>query len=152
VRTGSSLFTDTATYIKDYAEELKLLNAVKLNKSEQIEKGTSIAFTSKKPVKVLVGYFNSPDRRFLQAPQLETDASANNYGQAEPKIRNALLISGMPPVNIHTYSFPAGSNKLTLAKGACLVLGFVDDKETIPVYDTGLIPGGVKKELDWLFE
>ncbi|MDB5193644.1 MAG: hypothetical protein JWQ96_3207 [Segetibacter sp.] len=152
VSTGKDLFTDTATYIKDYAEELRELNALKLSKTKQIAEGTVIKFNNPKPVKVLVGYFNSKDRRFLQPPQLEIDASADNYGQAEAKIRNAILVSGMPPVNIHTYSFKAGNNTLTLAKGTALILGFVNDTELIKGYDAGLIPGGVKKELDWLFE
>jgi hypothetical protein len=152
IETGKELFTDTATYIKDYAEELKQLNGLKLSKSKQITKGTTIKFSSAKPVKILVGYFNSPDPRFLQEPQLETDASANDYGQAEIKIRNAMIISGMPPVNVHTFSFKAGTNTLTLPKGASLILGFVDDSQHIPVYDAGLVSGGVKKELDWLFE
>ena len=152
IATGSDLFTDTATYIKDYAEELKELNALKLSKSKQIEEGTVLKFTNAKPVKVLVGYFNSKDARFLQPPQLETDASANDYGQAEVKIANAMLISGMPPVNIHTYTFNAGTNTLTLAKGACLILGFINDDEPLKAHDAGLIPGGVKRELDWLFD
>ena len=152
IATGKEIYTDTATYIKDFAEELKQLNGVKLSKSKQVAEGTEIKFTSAKAVKVLVGYFNSADRRFLQPPQLETDASANDYGQAEPKIRNALIISGMPPVNIHTFSFKAGTNTLTLGKGACLILGFVEDAQPLPVYDAALVSGGVKKELDWLFE
>ena len=152
IETGKEIFSDTATYIKDFAEELKRLNGLKLSKSKQIEEGTTIKFNSAKPVKVLVGYFNSQDPKFLQEPQLETDASANDYGQAEIKIRNALIISGMPPVNIHAFSFKAGTNTLTLPKGACLILGFVDASQTIPVYDAGLVSGGVKKELDWLFE
>ncbi|WP_207492315.1 alpha-d-galacturonidase [Aridibaculum aurantiacum] len=152
VSTGSSLFVDTATYIKDYAEELKALNAIKLDRNKQLAEGTTLRFSNTKPVKVLVGYFNDKDRRFLQAPQLETDASANDYGQAEAKINNALLVSGMPPVNIHTYSFKPGNNTLTLAKGTVLILGFVDDNEPFPTYDTGLVSGGVKRELDWLFE
>jgi hypothetical protein len=152
VSTGSGLFADTATYIKDYAEELKELNALKLSKSKQILEGTTIRFTNAKPVKVLVGFFNDKDRRFLQPSQLETDASANDYGQAEVKIANAILVSGMPSVNIHTYSYEPGSNTLTLAKGTALILGFMDDADTITPYDAGLVPGGVKKELDWLFE
>lgn len=152
VETGKELFTDTATYIKDFAEELKALRALKLSKSKQIAEGTTLKFTNTRPVKVLVGYFNSKDPRFLQAPQLETDASANDYGQAEAKISNALIISGMPPVNVHTFMFKAGTNTLTLGKGAALVLGFVDDAQPFPVRDAGLIPGGVKKELDFLFE
>ena len=83
---------------------------------------------------------------------METDATANDYGQAESKIRNALIVSGLPSVNIHSFSFKAGTNTLALPTGICLILGFVDDSQEIPVYDAGLISGGVKKELDWLFE
>jgi hypothetical protein len=152
IETGKEIFLDTATYIKDFAEELKQLKGVKLSTAKQISDGTSIQFNAANPVKVLVGYFNSTDRRFLQAPQLETDASANDYGQADPKIRNALIISGMPPVNIHSFSFKAGSNTLNLPRGICLIIGFIDDAQNIPAHDAGLVSGGVKKELDWLFE
>jgi hypothetical protein len=153
IGTGKEIFSDTATYIKDYAEELKNLQGLKLSKAKQLAQGTEIKFSNTKPVKVLVGFFNEKNQNlFLPAPQLETDASANDYGQAEPKIINAMLISGMPPVNIHTYSFKAGTNTLTLAKGACLILGFVDESENIRAHDAGLVSGSVKKELDWLFE
>ena len=152
VATGSSLFTDTATYIKDFAEELRQLNAFRLSRLQQAKEGTTLRFTNTKPVKVLVGYFNSKDPRFLQPPQLETDASANNYGQAEAKISNAIIISGLPSVNIHSYTFAAGTNTLVLPKGVALVLGFVDEDKPFPVFDAGLIQGGVKRELDWLFE
>ena len=152
IETGKELFADTATYIKDFAEELKQLNGLKLSKTKQIREGTSITFNSAKAVKVVVGYFNSTDPRYLQKPQLETDASANDFGQAEAKIRNALIISGLPPVDIHTYSFKSGTNTLKLPKGISLVLGFVEDGQAFPTYDAGLISGAVKKELDWLFE
>jgi hypothetical protein len=153
IGTGKEIFSDTATYIKDYAEELKNLQGLKLSKAKQLAQGTEIKFSNTKPVKVLVGFFNEKNTNlFLPAPQLEIDASANDYGQAEPKIINAMLISGMPPVNIHTYSFAAGTNTLTLAKGACLILGFVDESENIRAHDAGLVSGSVKKELDWLFE
>jgi hypothetical protein len=39
-----------------------------------------------------------------------------------------------------------------LAKGACIVLGFVNGKEPVSVYDAGLTEQGIKKEIDWLFE
>lgn len=153
IETGKELFTDTATYIKDFASEIVEMQALKLSKSEQISVGTRIKFSNKRPVKVLVGFFNAKNASlFLQPPQLETDASANDFGQAEIKIANALIISGMPPVNIHSYTFPAGTNELVLGKGACLVLGFIDDSQPLRPYDAGLAPGGVKKELDWLFE
>jgi hypothetical protein len=49
-----------------------------------------------------VGFFKptrvafSKDTIFLKAPELETNASANDYGQSETKIANALVIKGMP--------------------------------------------------------
>ncbi len=152
IGTGKELFIDTATYIKDFAEELKSLAAVKLSRIKQAESGTEITFSNKVPVKVLVGYFNSRDPKYLQPPQLETDASANNYGQAEPKISNAMVISGIPTVNVHSYTFKAGNNTLKLGKGTVLVLGFINDDQPLRAYDAGLIQGGIKRELDWLFE
>ncbi len=152
ISTGNNLFTDTTTYIKDFAEELNGLNAVKLSKEAQLVEGTTLHFSTAKPVKVLVGYFNLKNNRYLQPPQLETDASANDRGQAEVKIANAIIISGMPSINVHTYTFKAGENTLTLPKGIVLVLGFVEDAQPFPTFDAGLIQGGVKRELDWLFE
>ena len=67
-------------------------------------------------------------------------------------IANAIVVKGMPPVNIHSYSFPAGSNTLKLAKGVALIVGFADGSQTIPLYDAGLTEIGAKKEIDWLFE
>ena len=109
-------------------------------------------------MKVLVGFFKpvkaafSKDTTFLKEPELETNASANDYGQAEIKIANALVIKGMPPVNVHSYSFGVGDNVLKLGKGVCLILGFVDGDQPIPVYDAGLTEEGIKKQIDWLFE
>jgi hypothetical protein len=128
------------------------LQGLKFSRVKQLKEGTHLEFSNAKPVKVLVGYFNTQNPEYLQPPTLENDASANDYGQAQTKIANALIISGMPPVNIHTFSFKAGTNTLDLAKGAVLILGFVDDDKLRRSYDTGLSQSGVKEELDWLFE
>jgi hypothetical protein len=149
--TGSVVFTDTAATIKNEAKELDGLKGIKTDRAVQIKDGTTISFTNAKPVKVLVGYFVSKDAKYLQEPQLETDANANEYGQADVKIANAIQIDSMPPVNVRTYTFKAGDNTLTLAKGACLILGIVDDNARIPVYDAGLSNEGNIKDLRWLF-
>ncbi|HSV12302.1 MAG TPA: hypothetical protein VLI68_16100 [Hanamia sp.] len=152
INTGKELFSDTSTYIKNFAEELKQLQGLKFSRVKQLKEGTHLEFSNAKPVKVLVGYFNTQNPEYLQPPTLENDASANDYGQAQTKIANALIISGMPAVNIHTFSFKAGTNTLDLPKGAVLILGFVDDNKLTRSYDTGLSQSGVKEELDWLFE
>lgn len=148
----TKVYTDTAITISDFAKELAGLKGIQLSAANQTTNGTEINFKNTKPIKVLVGFYNSKEKGFLQAPELETNAYANDNGQAEIKIANAMLLTNMPSVNIHTYSFNAGTNKLILAKGKCLVLGFIDDTEKLQVYDAGLNASGNKYEIDWLFE
>ncbi|WP_443939433.1 alpha-d-galacturonidase [Pedobacter sp. MW01-1-1] len=147
---NTSLFSDTTIVVKELTEVLEGLKGVKLASKNQIASGTSITFTSKVPVKVLVGYFNQKDGKTLLPPQLEIDASANNYGQAEIKISNALVAEGFAPLNVHAYSFSAGTNTLTLGKGRALVLGFINEKEEMRIFNAGL--DGRGRDIDWLFE
>ena len=150
-------YADTGAHIIAFAKELKGLNGLQLSTKQQIAEGTTFTFASNKPVKVLVGYFK-PKRAafkatvFAKAPELETNAHANNYGEADIKIANAIVLKGMPPVNIHSYSFNAGTNTLKLPKGILLILGFVNGDQEIPSYDAGLTEDGTSREIDWLFE
>ncbi|MBK6936879.1 MAG: hypothetical protein IPH18_08285 [Chitinophagaceae bacterium] len=155
---GNSIFPDTTIVIKSIADELKNLKAVSVPFKQMLNKATEITFTTDKSVKILVGYFKkqrsafTTDTVFLKAPELETNASADDYGQAEIKISNAIAIEGMPPVNIHSYSLKAGTSTLKLEKGVCLILGFVDGDTVVPIYDAGLMSDLRNKSLDWLFE
>jgi hypothetical protein len=155
---GNRIFADTNFVIKSFAKELEGLQGVNFGYKQQLKESASFTFVSDKPVKVLVGYFKTQraaftkDTIYLKVHELETNASADDYGQAEIKISNAIAIEGMPPVNIHTYNFKAGKNSLTLEKGVCLILGFVDGDTISPVYDAGLMSDLRSKSLDWLFE
>lgn len=154
----SRAFSDTGLVILQMAKELKGLKGIRTSFHEQVRSGTTISFATDKPVKLLVGYFRpqkaafTRDTIFCKAPELETNASANEYGQSEIRIANGIVIKGLPSVNIHSYQFSAGSHSLKLPKGVCLLVGFVDGSEVIPLYDAGLTEGGMKKEIDWLFE
>ncbi|MET0394228.1 MAG: hypothetical protein ABW019_13870, partial [Chitinophagaceae bacterium] len=152
IDTAASLFSDTASVLVAFAKELKGLQGVRLPVQQQVKEGTTIGFTASGPIKLLVGFFNSKEAFFSKAPELETNASANDYGQAEIRIANAMVIKGWPPVNIHSYWFGPGRHELKLAKGACLVLGFVKGDQAIPLYDAGLTETGIRNEIDWLFE
>ncbi|WP_338875333.1 hypothetical protein WBJ53_06895 [Spirosoma sp. SC4-14] len=147
---GQAVFADTLATISELAPELRLLKGLKLAKTTLQSERTSLTFTTTQPVKLLVGFFNEKKPNYLPAPELETDASANDYGQSEIKISNAILVNGLPPVNVHTYSFKSGHHTLNLGKGACLLLGFMDGNQEIPAFDAGL--AGNKKNIDWLFE
>lgn len=142
-------FLDTDQKISDLAPELKGLKGIAFNASAQQNNGTKIEFSNTKAVTVLVGFFTERSTIYSPAPVLEIDASANDYGQAESKISKAVILKEMPNVNVHAYTFPAGKNTLTLAKGKALVLGFVDGNQNIKIYDAAL--DGSSKDIDWLF-
>jgi len=154
----SKVFSDSSLNILFFAKELKGLRGLRLPFHRQLKEGVELKFTTTEPIQVLVGYFNpvkaafTTDSVFVKAPELETNASANDYGQAETKIANGIVIKGLPQVNIHSYSFNKGTHELKLPKGIFLVLGFVKADQTIPLYDAGLTDIGVKREIDWLFE
>ena len=158
LKEGVKIFSDTSFIMRNSANELKGVHGLQFSFKQQMKQGTELSFSSDKPVKVLVGFFKTQraafttDTIFLKEPELETNASADDYGQAEIKISNAVVIEGMPPVNIHAYNFKAGAHQLKLGKGVCLILGFVDGQQVIPVYDAMLMSDPKNKNLDWLFE
>lgn len=144
--TGAGIYTDANARITTVDPALKGLTGIQFSQQQQQEKGTTLQFRSPHAVKVLVGFFQSKEKAYLQAPDLETDASADDHGQAAVRIAHALQPAGMPPVNVHTYYFPAGSHKLVLGKGACMVLGFMDGQQEIITYDA------TQQTAEWLFE
>lgn len=146
---GLSLFADIESDIQEIAPELLGLNAWILNASVQRNAGTEVEFENSKAVKLLVGYFRDDQSKFAKAPTLETDASANLYGQADPVLRNALKLNALPAVNVHAYHFKAGKHKLLLPKGYCLILGFTSDN-IIP-RNAGLAGNGDEETMDWMF-
>ncbi|RZK27915.1 MAG: hypothetical protein EOO61_22780 [Hymenobacter sp.] len=137
--------------INAVAPDLANLQGIYFDKKLQRQQGTSLQFTCTQPVTLLVGFFKDKNTIYLQEPQLETDASANDYGQAEIKIANGLIVSGMPPVNVHAYTFKAGTHNFTLGKGLAVLLGFTNGNQPLKSRDAGLTSER-RGELDWLFE
>lgn len=149
LKKGAKLHLDQELVVTHLANELEGMKAVMINSEEQKLHGTTLAFESDQNVKVLVGYFNNTDKVFAPKPVLEIDASANDYGQAEAKVRNALRIQYMPMLDIHTYSFPKGKNELKIPKGEALILGFVSDDELQHAYNADVDNQG--DDMDDLF-
>ena len=148
---GEKVFGDQDYVINAVADELKQLKGIRFDMDKQAKEGTTVTFETKKPVNVLVGYFNTPKGDYARAPKLEVDASANDYGQADVKIFNAVEIPGRASINVHSYTFPAGKNKLTLGKGALMILGFTDASQKITPRNAGLGGEGDAGNVDWLF-
>jgi hypothetical protein len=144
---GRSFFTNVESQLEDIAPELVGLNAFSFNGDGQRETGTSIEFVCDNSVSLLVGYFRDDQRKYAKKPTLETDAAANDYGQAEPKLTNAIRLNGFPLADVHAYHFNAGKHKILLPKGYLIVLGFTDSP--ITPRNAGL--AGADEAVDWLF-
>lgn len=144
---GTSLFSNLPSKVDAIAPELKGLKAFRFDGSEQRENGTTITFETNAPVKLLVAYFKDDQKKYAKAPKLEIDASANDYGQAEPVLTNAIHLSDMPLANVHAYHFEAGKHTLLLPKGYLQVLGFT--AEELKSRNAGL--AGDEEAMDWLF-
>lgn len=150
IKKGEAVYNDNKSVIEDFAPELQKLSGVVFSDKAQQEEGTVLKFRNEKPVKVLVGYFNTNSYSVLNPPTLETNAQANDRGQADIRIANSMLIPGLYPVNVYSYSYPAGENELVLGKGRVLVLGFIDGSVEIPTHDAGVGATGTPA-MDWLF-
>ena len=72
-------------------------------------------------------------------------------GEAEVVLANAMKLTNLPRVNIHTYEFGIGEHLFSLEKGRVLLLGFIDAGQIITSRDVGFIEEGEKEAVDWLF-
>lgn len=146
VQTGSRVFSDKPWEIQSLAAELAGLKSFRFShEAAAARKYQPIEFESDQPVDVLVGYVQSKDSTWLQAPMLETDAHAADNFISETLITDAISVDTLPKVNVHIYRYPAGRHKLQpRGSGSFLVLGVVAPVQTT----TGMATGAVAQPLD----
>ncbi len=147
LKKGAKLFENRDEQVDTLAAELVGLKALVLNRDTTRINGGKVEFECDKPVMMLVGFFIDDQKKFASPPKLETDATGNEYGQAEAVISNAVSMSNMPIVNIHAYHFGAGHHTINLPKGIIMVAGFTNTN--LKVRDAKL--NGSGNEVDWLF-
>ena len=148
LKPGAVLMSDhPEATVKALAPELEGLTAYVVNGAQQREEGTQMKFSTDKPVKLLVAYFKDDQKKYAKAPKLEIDATASEYGQAEPLLRNAIILEKMPLANVHAYSFKPGDYTLNLPKGWLLVLGYTDSD----IKERNASLEGADETMDWLF-
>ncbi|HEV2435205.1 MAG TPA: hypothetical protein VG077_04335 [Verrucomicrobiae bacterium] len=124
---GARVFTDRHFAIQSLAPELNGLTGIRFS-HEAAKKGRyqPIEFEVSQPVKLLVGYFNSRSKEWLQVPDLETAAQADERGGVDTVLENAASIEGCPKVDVHAFRYDAGRQKLELiGKGSFVILGIV---------------------------
>jgi hypothetical protein len=126
VEDGAKVFTDRGYTIQQVARQLDGLTGIRFAHSQAKDGMTPIEFETGEPVYVLVGYFDSKQKAWLQVPQLETAAQADERGGVDTVLENAATIATCPNVNLHAFRFDAGKQKLELiGKGSFVILGVV---------------------------
>ena len=128
------------------APELEGLQAFRFDGEQQPIDGTQIESEAKETVTMRVGYFRDDHPLISKAPRLATYPAANEYGQAEPLLANAIRLENMPLDNVHGYQFEAGKYELLLPKGYIAVHGFTSDE--VKARNAAL--EGADEAMDWL--
>jgi hypothetical protein len=126
VEVGAKTFTDREFTITTLAPELNGLTGIRFAHGAAKQGMAPIEFEAAEPVQILVGYFDSPQKAWLQVPKLEFAAQADERGGVDTVLENAAAISSCPNVNVHAFRFDAGRQKLELiGKGSFVILGVV---------------------------
>lgn len=127
VEVGAKVFSDRDFAIQSLAPELNGLTGIRFS-HELAKKGsyTSVEFEAAEPVRLLIGYFKDTQKIWLQVPQLEFAAQADERGGVDAVIENAVAIFDCPNVDIHAFRFDAGRQKFEpIGKGSFIILGVV---------------------------
>lgn len=151
LKSGTQIYNDEGAVLEKIAPELQNLKGLKFIADSQNKHGTKIQFKTDKPVKLIIGYFNTDQKRFLFPPSLETNAAGNTHGEAEVILANAITLKDLPRINIHAYSYGPGEHTLSLGKGRVLVLGFINANDAETSRDVGFVGKDEKEAVDWLF-
>ncbi len=126
IEVGAKVFTDRNFAIQNLAPQLNGLTGIRFSHEAAKQGLTPIEFEVAEPGQVLVGYFDSHQKAWLQVPKLEFAAQADERGGVDAVIENAATISSCPNVNLHAFRFDAGKQKLELiGKGSFVILGIV---------------------------
>ena len=124
VEVGAKVFTDRDYAIQGLAPQLKGLTGIRFSHTVAKDGFPPIEFEASEPVYVLVGYFDSNQKAWLQVPRLEFAAQADERGGVDTFLEKAATISSCPNVNVHAFRFDAGKQKLELiGKGSFEILG-----------------------------
>ena len=127
VMVGARVFTDRAFAITRLAGELRGLTGIRFS-HEDAKKGRyqPVELELSQPARVLVGFFKYDSKGCLPAPQLETDARADERGGVETVLENAATVEQCPDLNVHAFLYEAGRQKLEFSgKGSFVILGVV---------------------------
>lgn len=127
IKAGARVFTDAPFAIESAVPELEGLKGIKFShRAATAGRAEPVEINTAGPVRVLIGYVRGGSAEWRLPPRLETDAGAIERGGTEPLLVKAVVIPGLPPVDVYDLTFGPGRHRIEPAgTGAFLVLGVV---------------------------
>jgi hypothetical protein len=140
VKVGARPFLDRRYVIERLARELTGLTGIRFSHEEaKNHRYVPIEFEVTEPVRVLIGYFNDTRNLWLQVPNTDFHANADERGGLETVYHNAVVIEESPGVNVHAFRYGPGRHKLELiGQGSFLILGIVPESVELKKRDAKL--------------
>jgi len=147
---GAKLFSDGDEIIYDVIKPLEGFNGIRMAHAEARSKGCSIRVELPEDSQILIGYVKDRDPKWLQAPELETNAHADDRGGVKVRFKNAIRASSCPPVDIHALQYEKGVHELYFGTGSYLIVGVVPKHVDLDAY-AGKHRADGPETLDWLY-
>ena len=133
VEVGARVFTDRDFAVQNLAPQLAGLTGIRFSHESAKQGLPPVEFEAGEPVYVLIGYFDSNQKAWLQVPKLEFAAQADERGGVDTVMESGVAISSCPNVNVHAFRFDAGRQKIELfGKGSFVILGVVPQTVQLP--------------------
>jgi len=131
VKKGAKVFTDRDYTIKDITPQLEGLTGIRFSHDHAKKGGeVRIDIEANEPVRVLVGYFDSKEKQWLQVPMPEHVAHANERGGLDTVLQDIADISNnnitLPKVNVHAFKYGKGKQTIEMiGEGSYVILGII---------------------------
>lgn len=147
---GEKLFTDGDQIIYDVIKPLEGLTGIRMAHAHARSAGCSIKIELPEDSQILIGYIKERDPKWLQAPELETNAHADDRGGVKVRFKNAINASSCPPIDIHALQYEKGVHELYFGTGSYLVVGVIPKAANLDAY-AGKHKYDGPETLDWLY-
>ncbi|MCA9259651.1 MAG: hypothetical protein KDA61_10650, partial [Planctomycetales bacterium] len=105
---GDCVFSDRPAVIKTLVPELVGLKAVRTPYDSAAAANCDLEIDLSHAARILVGYFRTTEPGWRRPPNPDIDARAYERDEVEPLLTDAVVIEGMPPVDVYAFTVPQG--------------------------------------------
>lgn len=151
IKKGNRVFIDKDYKIQDVIPKLHGLTGIRISSADAATKGAEIKIELEEDSQILIGYIKEKAEKWLQVPELETNAHADDRGGLAVRFKNAVTIKGCPSVDVHAFQYEKGVHELYFGTGSYLVIGVIPKNVKLE-FKQGRLTSESLQTLDWLYQ